>query len=141
MARARSVLDAALAEEATDIAMLKPSAWMRVDEILSASADPTAMGCSISVRAVGSRLDVNAADEATLSRLFRCAGVAPARADSIAAAIADWKDSDDIPRPLGAERQWYEAAGAVPPSNGRFTHIEQLAMVRGVAGSTREHWS
>lgn len=136
LARARSVIAAALAEEAADIAVRKSSAWLRVDQILDTrAADPTGAGCSISARAAGSRLDVNAADEVTLSRLFRYAGTTPAGADSIAAAIADWKDPDDSPRPLGAERRWYEAAGMVPPSNGRFTHIQQLAMVRGISGA------
>ncbi|HEX7051886.1 MAG TPA: hypothetical protein VF188_16890 [Longimicrobiales bacterium] len=107
--------------------------WGRVDEILAGAPVLAAAGCMITARAVGSRLDVNAADESTLSRLFRNAGVLPAQADSLAAAIADWKDPDDVPRPLGAERGWYEALGQVPPANRPFTHAAELAMVRGVA--------
>ena len=59
-----------------------------VDRTLKASPPPTELGCQLEARAVGSRLDVNASDEATLARLFRKVGMPAARADSVAATVA-----------------------------------------------------
>jgi general secretion pathway protein K len=135
LARARATIVAALREEARALIESRSPVWNRVDEILEGTPTLVDAGCLIAARAIGSRLNVNTADEATLSHLFQYAGMAPPRADSIAAAIADWRDADDIPRPLGAEREWYEALGRVPPMNRPFTHIAELAMVRGVDGT------
>jgi general secretion pathway protein K len=134
LARARSVLSEAIGMEGTAASYRQP-AWSRVDEILGESSAGDLADCVITARAVGSRLNVNSADEATLSRLLRGAGLAPAQADSLAAAIADWKDADDTPRPLGAEREWYEAVGKMPPANRPFAHVSELALVRNAAGA------
>lgn len=61
--------------------------WSRVNHILGARG-AGASPCDLTLRAVGSRIDVNAADEATLARLLRNVGLAPARADSAAAELA-----------------------------------------------------
>lgn len=52
--------------------------------------------CDITVRAVGSRLDVNAADSATLASLFRYAGMAAGRADSTAATLVRHRPYADV---------------------------------------------
>lgn len=135
LARARAVIVAALRGEASALIDPRSPVWSRVDEILDGTPTLVAAGCMITARAIGSRLNVNMADEATLSHLFQYAGMAPLRADSIAAAIADWKDADDIPRPLGAERESYESLGRVPPMNRPFSHIAELALVRGIDGT------
>ncbi len=135
LARARSVLSAALAREGGARVQDRSPVWMRVDDVLGRARFLAAADCAITARAVGSRLDVNAAGEAELSQVFRLAGLAPARADSVAAAIADWKDADDAARPLGAEREAYEARGRPPPLNRDFTHVAELALVRGIDGT------
>jgi len=63
--------------------------WSHLDRVL-AEAPRTVAGCTLSAQVVGSRLDVNATDEATLRRVLRVAGMAAAKADSTAAAITQW---------------------------------------------------
>jgi len=106
------------------------SVWNHVDRLLEQTA-ALVPGCAVSARAVGSRLDINGVDEATLSRLLKAAGWSEARADSGAAAIADWVDADDQPRPNGAERNWYLARDREPPSNSRLADMRELRRVRG----------
>jgi type II secretory pathway component PulK len=108
-----------------------PAIWDHIDRVLAEARAPVS-GCSISARAVGARLDVNASDEATLSRLFQAAGWRTSRADSAAAAIADWMDADDQPRAGGAEREWYLARHRIPPSNSPFVDARELRRVRGL---------
>jgi general secretion pathway protein K len=51
--------------------------------------------------------------------------------DSLADALLDWRDADDIPRPLGAESDWYRAAGRRLPRNGPLADVGELSRVRG----------
>ena len=62
---------------------------------LEALRMPSTLGCQVSARAVGSRLDVNATDSATLARLFRFAGMAGGRADTTAAIVERHKPYAD----------------------------------------------
>ena len=56
------------------------------------------------------RIDLNAADTLTLANLFLAHGLAQDEADRLAAAIMDWRDTDDLVSPNGAEDPDYEAA-------------------------------
>jgi type II secretory pathway component PulK len=58
-----------------------------VGSLLQPSQETRDLGCDITVHPVGSRLDINAADSATLARLFRYAGMAAGRADTTAATL------------------------------------------------------
>jgi hypothetical protein len=49
----------------------------------------------------------------------------------MADALADWRDEDDIERPGGAERAWYESMARTPPRNAPLASIGELALVRG----------
>jgi len=62
--------------------------WNRLDRIVAAGAAPP---CALTVRAVGSRMDVNAIDAETLASLLRNLGLACGLADSTAAAFSAWK--------------------------------------------------
>ncbi|HEX2781380.1 MAG TPA: hypothetical protein VHM30_17895, partial [Gemmatimonadaceae bacterium] len=57
----------------------------------------------------------------------------PARADSIADAILDWRDDDDEPRPKGAERAWYRATERLAPRNDAIASSAELLLIRGVS--------
>ena len=111
-----------------------PPAWDHIDRVL-AQYQPQVSGCTLSARPVGAHLNVNASDEPTLSRVFQAAGWRASRADSAAAALADWMDADDQPRPGGAERDWYVARDRIPPSNSPFVDVRELRRVRGL-----ENW-
>lgn len=79
-----------------------------------------------------SLVDLNGASTATLARLFAGLGSATVQADSLAAAVVDWRDSDDNPGPLGAERAWYVSRVMQAPRNGPFAHLREIALVRGM---------
>lgn len=51
--------------------------------------------------------------------------------DTLVDAVLDWRDTDDVPRPLGAERTWYRARGLREPRNGLFASVAELRLVRG----------
>ncbi len=86
LAQARAVLADALSDPETTGSRAQTVAWNTLDRILAAHRQET--GCVVSVRAVGSRLDVNATDSTTLARLLRILGLPPGRADTLAAAIS-----------------------------------------------------
>lgn len=78
--------------------------------------------------------DATSTDAATVdpatNALLALPGMTPETAD----AILDWIDSDDEPRPLGAEFDYY--AGLSPPyapKNGPLDALDELLMVRGVS--------
>ena len=76
--------------------------WSHVDRVLSVPRFQRS-DCTVRARPVGSRLDVNEADQGTLARLLRTMGVPAERADSVARAIAAAKpfaslrDLQDVP--------------------------------------------
>lgn len=79
------------------------------------------------------QVDLNAATSQVLVNLFRAAGVADVRAQSLADAVQDWRDSDDLPRANGAESEAYKRAGlAWLPRNGPFRTPDELARVYGM---------
>ena len=54
-------------------------------------------------------------------------------AESLAAAIVDWRDTDDLPLELGAEKDEYETAGlAWQPRNNSFESAGELQLVLGM---------
>lgn len=92
-------------------------------------------GVLIEVRAIDERgkLDINAADAATLAVLFINNGMEPDQADMLAAAIQDWRDGDDTERVDGAEIDAYASAGfALGPANRDFMMAEELLQVLGM---------
>jgi type II secretory pathway component PulK len=57
----------------------------------------------------------------------------PGMTDEIADAILDWMDSDNSPRGLGAEAEYYETlTPPYEPRNGPLECLEELMLVRGV---------
>jgi general secretion pathway protein K len=74
---------------------------------------------------------VNEADGEQLGALLANLGVAAPRADSMVDALLDWRDADDIARPLGAERAWYHAAHRAEPRNGPLADVRELRRVHG----------
>ena len=93
-------------------------------------------GSVVEVRVTDERgkLDVNGADEQTLFTLLTGHGLDPDSAQLLAAAIEDWKDSDEVERAGGAELDAYQSAGlAVGPGNRTFVMTEELLQVLGMS--------
>ena len=109
------------------------TAWRSLVFALHASRLLDDSGCNVTLRAAGSALDINAVDGGTLARLLRALGTAPAEGDSLVDAILDWRDTDDAPRPFGAERAWYGARHRPLPRDGPFADIRELDLVRGTS--------
>ncbi|PYP60082.1 MAG: hypothetical protein DMD40_01990 [Gemmatimonadetes bacterium] len=137
LALERDALRDALSREVVARRDSSGSLWNYVDRVVRERPTPV-RDCSLSARAVGSRLDINAADEGTLARVLEAAGWPEARADSAAAAIADWIDANDEPRPQGAERTWYVARNRVPPSNSALVDMRELRRIRGLEDETAD---
>jgi len=95
------------------------------------SRDRAGIPCEVQLRAAGTALDLNTADARMLRALLIAAGIPAGRADSLTDALLDWRDPDDIPRPLGAEFPWYQAENLYPPRNARLADVRELNRVRG----------
>lgn len=83
------------------------------------------------------RIDLNAAPAALLEGLLRRAAAGVSQdidAVAVVDAILDWRDTDSVPRPRGAEASDYEAAGlAMRPRNSALLSVSELSRVRGVS--------
>jgi general secretion pathway protein K len=105
--------------------------WRTLDEVVAHSPLMRSSGCVVVLRAAGSAIDINAASEELLHGFFTGLVSSSDRADSLTQAILDWRDPDDVPRPLGAEREWYEREGRTLPSNRPLSNARELQYVRG----------
>jgi general secretion pathway protein K len=91
-------------------------------------------GIVVSVQDESGKLSLNTADETTLSHAFANAGLELTKAQSLAAAIVDWRDPDDNRHMRGAERQDYLQAGiADSPENAPFRRTDELLGVLGMS--------
>jgi general secretion pathway protein K len=87
----------------------------------------------IAIQDEAGKVDLNLATQELLTGLFASVGVAGEEADSLADAILDWRDADDLRRLHGAEEADYRAAGyAYGPSNRPFQSIEEVQLVMGM---------
>lgn len=82
--------------------------------------------CSATVHDPAERLNLNLATDEQVQAVVAD--------DALASALLDWRDSDSIARPLGAEAPFYAAHAAQAPRNGPFASLEELRLVRGFAG-------
>ncbi|TNE75957.1 MAG: general secretion pathway protein GspK [Gammaproteobacteria bacterium] len=79
------------------------------------------------------KVDINAAREPLLARLFYSLDVEQTVADALADAIADYRDEDDLVRLNGAEDADYLAAGLINGAkDAPFTSVEELQQVLGM---------
>jgi general secretion pathway protein K len=87
----------------------------------------------ISLRNEGDKVNLNQAPEAALAALFNSVGVDPGKAQSLADAIADFRDPDNLTRASGAEEAEYRDAGlAWGPKNAPFEAVDELQQVLGM---------
>jgi Tfp pilus assembly protein PilX len=81
-----------------------------------------------------SKICLNHASETVLRRLLQQTGVQDATLqDTIAAAIVDWRDADEVERPNGAESAYYRDRPVPHASkNAPFQRVDELLSVRGM---------
>lgn len=83
----------------------------------------------------GGKLDLNQADVPLLGALLRAVGVDQGQADRLAAAIADWRDTDQLSQPAGGgEDPDYANAGL--PYGAKDAELESIAELQQVLGFT-----
>jgi len=90
----------------------------------------------ISIRDETGKVDLNAAPEALLRGLFLAAGATDESAAALADAVADFRDSDDLRRPNGAEDADYEAADL--ERGAKDAPFDKVTELRTVIGMTVE---
>ena len=100
--------------------------WRTLDRRLL----PLGVPCDVRLETTGTRLDVNAATPQMIERLLVAIGEADDAAAQMADAVIDWRDTDHVTSPLGAERAWYSAATRATPRNGALADSRELALVR-----------
>lgn len=80
------------------------------------------------------KIDLNAASPTILRGLFESVGLPQAQAEALSLAVQDWRDTDEVVRPGGgAEARDYRLArSGVPPRDGAFQSVDEIAHVRGI---------
>ena len=127
--RARHLLHELLWSAGQDMSVTN-GRWSALDAHASAlSRQPG--GCRYGLQPAGLTANVNTIPAARLRRLMLVAGVSELRADSLVDALLDWRDADDVPRPFGAEREWYASRHLPAPRNAPLPAPEELVWVRG----------
>ena len=114
----------------------RDTAWNDLDLALGTHAQQQGEdACSVILKPLGRVRDANAIDSTGLVRLFRAAGITSLRADSLAAALLDWRDPDTNARLAGAEKSWYRERNRPTPRDGRLRHAAELRLIRGFEGA------
>jgi general secretion pathway protein K len=134
LAQARAAADGAIERTALELTRPRnlPDVW-QADGSAQIWLDGEVKLTTVAVDE-SARIDLNKAADPLLKGLLQNVGGRDAfAADSVLAAIADWRDVDDLKRPNGAEEPDYRAAGKTyKPSNAPFNSIGELARVLGV---------
>jgi len=93
--------------------------------------------CRVAVVPNGATLDVNLADSTALRTILKAVlavrdpePLTPVL-DSLTSALLDWRDSDSVARPRGAEQEWYRSHRLPVPRNGPLADVRELLYVRG----------
>lgn len=146
LARLRELQDRSQAGLGSDPDILR--AWNR-PEMLVADLHAVRLADAsylVELRDASSKLPLNDATEDEFARLFRALGANSRTAVIAAQSILDWRDSDDLHRPYGAEweNHYRYQPLQVMPTNGPFTSLGELERVRGLESLYRaaaEHLS
>lgn len=79
------------------------------------------------------KIDINAADELTLANLFLSVDLDQQLVDELVDAVIDWRDTDDLVRPFGAEDEDYESLEyAYGAKDAPFDTVPELQQVMGM---------
>jgi type II secretory pathway component PulK len=106
------------------------------DRIARLQQDTFSLGTAhytVRVFDAGALLNINTAGEEQLRRFLGAFRVDWSDADRIAQSVADWRDSDDLFRARGAEREQYlDARLSAIPSNAPFERVNEMSYVMGI---------
>lgn len=85
----------------------------------------------VELQDTGGLIDLNYAGRFMLGKYLLAHGVAADAAERLLDTLDDYKDSDDLRSPRGAEAPEYQAAGLPPPANDRLRTPHELYNVMG----------
>lgn len=113
--------------------------WLDVDSVYSGAIAIDSVPVDVIAADLGSMLPLNYVTEAELRSFFNFVLRDFTLADELTQSIMDWRDTDDSPRPSGAEREQYLRDGLfVLPTNGPFREVGDLIHVRGMTTEVLE---
>lgn len=128
--RSRAVVNEALERYEAGESAVDP--WLALDTVVALSRTLEQQSCVVTFVPSGLAVDLNRASREQLVALFVAARRSESVADSMADALLDWRDADDVARPFGAEGAWYRTRGH-RIRNGPLAHVRELASIRGLA--------
>jgi general secretion pathway protein K len=131
-AHAETLADGAIAEAAASQLLSDPTKRWRLD---GTPYHVSLQGGDATIRLVNEaqKINPNLASDALLSGLFQALGLDRDHSDRLGAAIADWVQSGDTPRPLGAKKAQYESAGRTyGPPGQPIENLDELQLVLGM---------
>lgn len=144
-ARSEAKLVADLRERLRIDLTLESGAQALIAELANAVADPTQSldsgwrvfainGLRVEARArpESAKVDLNLTEPPLLEAVIADSLGPQVDAEALAAAIADWRDEDDLARIHGAEAVEYQRAGMPPPANRPFLSEGELGHVLGI---------
>jgi general secretion pathway protein K len=87
----------------------------------------------VRVTSLAGKINPNTASQELLMALLQQVGVQAAKADHLAAAIADWRTPGQTPRPEGAKAAQYRNAGLpYTPPGAPFQSVDELQLILGM---------
>ncbi len=89
------------------------------------------IGLTITVEDERGKIPVNGIIEEEARELFASAGISGNRLDVLVDSFEDWQDTDNTPRPSGAEAAAYAPFG-YKPRNGGYRTVSELRMIKGM---------
>jgi general secretion pathway protein K len=89
------------------------------------------IGLAITVEDERGKIPVNGIIEEEARQLFTSVGISGTRLDTLVDSFEDWQDTDNTPRPSGAEATAYAPLG-YKPRNGGYRTVGELRMIKGM---------
>ena len=137
---AMNIRNAAVAEAQADgivfgaiVRLMRDTPEERGVDGLVHAADVAGGRATIRVASLAGKVNPNVASEDMLRALIQQVGAAPKLAASLAAAIADWRNPGQTPRPGGAKAAQYVSAGlAYTPPGAPFQSVGEVGLVLGM---------
>jgi type II secretory pathway component PulK len=114
--------------------------WLDVDSIYSGTIAIDSIPVQVIAKDLGTMLFLNQANnEVELRTFFSFVLGNYTAADQLAQSIMDWRDIDETPRVLGAEREQYLKDDLLAlPTNGPFRDVDDLINIRGMTPEVLE---
>ena len=107
--------------------------WLGVDSLYSGQMPVDSVLVDVVATDLGTQLNINSLSEVQLRTMFNFVLRDASTANTLAQSILDWRDVDSLPRPAGAERDYYiKNQQLALPTNAPFRELEEILQVNGM---------